>query len=869
MDITNLTSPPPILVHEHNANHGRRRSTSRSTGGMNFSRHPPGPMPIPNTRQDPPPPPLPPPRFIGDLTAGSDPGWAWGNDPSGSFGKTGESMAAGSNFPKSWGRKVEEDRGQTERPEYRRRESSNSTVLSPPNTDRRYSSFSRHQDEGYYSLSGPSAMSQQLHGERQLQQKNIENSSQAYDNKLLSKIGKPKTPPRGSTLSSAESSPTSSRFGSHPSQLRSLSFPNSAYSETPIKREPSSRYDDYGDSPRSRPISPGLFPSSVSTKSFMDYRSPTFERSAPSSATDPDQYSYYPQRFPSSTNVSRQQKARRSNSGFLLSSYDESAGSMKNTKNTTSGHAKSLKQESHDRTIFSEQDSADPTFRMEETVRHLHLEDRPPLNPSLDSIPYYQPKSIPSLHSSRSRPGMKRKLSRSPPPDSAHEANAQLMAAAAGINTDLYPRKTSASQLAPQRRSPVNQYTHNQGSFSSQSSGGPRNGSYASSGVLSVGGSSNTSVDQHSPGGVSPLSEQQQQQHYQQHNDQDSPYVTSIPMNPGPRNSRAQQYPQPPLDTNTTPPTPQKANSNNSSAQRRNNAPSMQSNAFICGCCPKKPKKFDTEQELSNRFKNKNEAERHQNSLHLRRHSWSCATLQSNYDAAFYPSTSIPPANTSPGQPHAQPPLNSLAAFDTCGYCGQEFPNDPAPDWDERAQHLQNVHKFGECNQSKKFFRADHFRQHLKHSHAGTSGKWTNMLETACMKDEPHPEALDNSMPSQGAPVANMGNMGQANMGQPNMGQPDMSHSMGQANMGPANLSPTNMGPANMAQANMGQANMSQMNQNQIDQMSNIDPNIGIPQMGNMAPMGNLGSMAPPSGRGMPLPTQLRGDRIDEMPQEM
>ena len=161
MDITNLTSPPPILVHEHNANHGRRRSTSRSTGGMNFSRHPPGPMPIPNTRQDPPPPPLPPPRFIGDLTAGSDPGWAWGNDPSGSFGKTGESMAAGSNFPKSWGRKVEEDRGQTERPEYRRRESSNSTVLSPPNTDRRYSSFSRHQDEGYYSLSGPSAMSQQ------------------------------------------------------------------------------------------------------------------------------------------------------------------------------------------------------------------------------------------------------------------------------------------------------------------------------------------------------------------------------------------------------------------------------------------------------------------------------------------------------------------------------------------------------------------------------------------------------------------------------------------------------------------------------------------------------------------------------------
>jgi hypothetical protein len=53
---------------------------------------------------------------------------------------------------------------------------------------------------------------------------------------------------------------------------------------------------------------------------------------------------------------------------------------------------------------------------------------------------------------------------------------------------------------------------------------------------------------------------------------------------------------------------------------------------------------------------------------------------------------------------------------------------------------LNVVHKFGECNQSKKFFRADHFRQHLKHSHAGTSGKWTNMLENACMSQEPTKE---------------------------------------------------------------------------------------------------------------------------------
>lgn len=127
---------------------------------------------------------------------------------------------------------------------------------------------------------------------------------------------------------------------------------------------------------------------------------------------------------------------------------------------------------------------------------------------------------------------------------------------------------------------------------------------------------------------------------------------------------------------------------------------------YTCAYCP-------------NRFKNKNEAERHQNSLHLRRHSWSCAALPS-IEAAFY-------VNSSDG-----------GKTDVCGFCGEEFPN-PA-DWHVRRDHVNGFHKFGECNQAKKFFRADHFRQHLKHSHAGTSGKWTNVLENACMKDEPPPQ---------------------------------------------------------------------------------------------------------------------------------
>lgn len=167
---------------------------------------------------------------------------------------------------------------------------------------------------------------------------------------------------------------------------------------------------------------------------------------------------------------------------------------------------------------------------------------------------------------------------------------------------------------------------------------------------------------------------------------------------------------------------------------------------FICDCCPKKPKKFDSPEDLrahemekqyscqycNNRFKNKNEAERHQNSLHLRRHSWSCASLVS-FQSAFHGSGS-PTCQTNAGPSH-----------DTCGYCGEEFPNYPRPDWDRRFEHLTTVHKFGECNNAKKFFRADHFRQHLKHSHAGTSGKWTNILENACMKEEQPPEPRDRS----------------------------------------------------------------------------------------------------------------------------
>lgn len=141
------------------------------------------------------------------------------------------------------------------------------------------------------------------------------------------------------------------------------------------------------------------------------------------------------------------------------------------------------------------------------------------------------------------------------------------------------------------------------------------------------------------------------------------------------------------------------------------------------------------------------------------------------------------------------------------------------------------------------------------------------------MRDEPNHNPQDNSVPpSQGAPVANMG-MGPTNMGPANMGQ-DMGQNLGQANMaqvsmGQANMAQVNMGQDGMGQSDMGQGamaqNMVQPKYEQLD-MSNIDPNIGMQQMGGMGNMGNMGA-APGRGMGM-QGGQMRSERIDEMPQE-
>jgi len=159
MDIPRASSPPSIRIFDFNGSHGPGRSATRSsTNPFSKAQHP---MAIPNSRADsPPPPPLPPPRFIDEDAAGgaSDIGVEWRDTFSSGSAKSGGSVSPGSSLRGSWGQNMAH-RGSAGRPDYRRG-SSNSTIKSQPEADKRYD-FSRHVDEGYHSLSGSSLVNQQ------------------------------------------------------------------------------------------------------------------------------------------------------------------------------------------------------------------------------------------------------------------------------------------------------------------------------------------------------------------------------------------------------------------------------------------------------------------------------------------------------------------------------------------------------------------------------------------------------------------------------------------------------------------------------------------------------------------------------------
>ncbi|KAK5114969.1 hypothetical protein LTR85_010007 [Meristemomyces frigidus] len=577
------------------------------------------------------PPPLPPPSYIPGITTGHDPGWQWGNDPSGSdFGraalvKPGSSLLGGASQGYRSAEK-ERDFYTQHAAGDARRGSSISTVtlgrdhdMTDPNSD----------EDG--SLSRP-ALNYRLQSERQLEQRTLVDASNTYDKQLLSRIGGPNTPKR-----------------------QSVSYPPGAQDIAQLAHAEGERRNS-----QLRPLS-------------MPERRHTSSNSIDSPASS---------RWPASGAVSPGYNGFWGEHGALDAHWAPTTRHGSIAFDDGASH-----RGSYDPSMFIHEDPLEDS-----QMSNLNIHDRSPS----------------SSEDLRLKAGTKRRAS-SPPRDGLREERSSVSSASG--QSEIYHRRSM--QQLPNRGSPVSRFHPSHSSVSSASSLGPRHGSLGSSlGVSSIPSSATSyGSGRLSPCALSPAVDPDGRL--------GTPFGSAVP--PSHHQRTFSEHTQ----------SGRKLSTDSLSHSRHSSLSHMQG-VYVCECCPKKPKKFDTEDELRihesekqytcaycpNRFKNKNEAERHQNSLHLRRHSWSCAAL-AGVEAAFHAS---------------QGASNS----DACGYCGDEFSN--PPQWDVRAEHLNQIHKFGECNQAKKFFRADHFRQHLKHSHAGTSGKWTNILENACMKDEPPPE---------------------------------------------------------------------------------------------------------------------------------
>uniref|UniRef100_A0A093VM85 C2H2-type zinc finger ascomycetes domain-containing protein n=1 Tax=Talaromyces marneffei PM1 TaxID=1077442 RepID=A0A093VM85_TALMA len=593
-----------------------------------------GPMRIPTkTIEDFAPPPLPPPQRINDLEDGHDAGWLHANG----MGRPDITKLAPINPSSSLfgGHHAPEPIPRIER------------MSLDDSIDRSSGRFSQakidlpRRDAPNFQNSYSTHFSEPiLQGERNFSRKCVMSSSDNYDRHLLSKIGKPQSPPRSSSMLGSDFRSSNLGTSFQPFSMYDSSYSLGSYAVSPG-----------GLSPRSK----------ASWRDPSDYRSPSVESSAPSTSID---YDNVPCRRRTGT----------------------------------------LTPQSEDPCSFPRSGRYDPEqgVFLDVECDDIHTLER-------NHADYLSRKH-----------GTKRRASSLLREPVLHKAPS---------NGDLSSRRTSAHHFT-NNVSPTSHHLPSHSSISSLSSASWRTSASLSSSAGLSAGTSASSYDHISSGGLSPKSEG------------DKYHDKAAINHPSPNGSVSGFSASKTIFYNgleSKPTTNRKISLQSGISGSRG---SKMGGLYICDCCPKKPKKFETQEEL--RFKNKNEAERHQNSLHLRRHSWSCAAL-SNFQAAFHPSTS-PTTQTSAGPTH-----------DTCGYCGEEFPNNPEPDWDQRFEHLTTMHKFGECNNVKKFFRADHFRQHLKHSHAGTPGKWTNILENACMKEEHQAEVRLETVSKKGGKRSELG----------------------------------------------------------------------------------------------------------------
>jgi hypothetical protein len=364
-----------------------------------------------------------------------------------------------------------------------------------------------------------------LQGDIPLAQRNISRSSQAYDQRLLSKIGKPNSPPRRRGSGSAESSPYSQKL--------SLQTKDAKVQLLSANELPSGSFDPVSrwmTSPASAGVSPGSRPGWRDYN--MDHQSPAGDNVSVALTLDPELF-----------------VQPRPGGGGLSSS-----GSVYGMDDVASTASRSQRG-SYDQAIFPE---TDPDLAGDggHAFRNLNLGD-----------------SQQQVGRRSSKQGMKRRAP-SPPSDLARDDKSPSRGTA---SAELFSKGNTSA------RSPISRYQPKHGSVSSTSSS-IRHNSYASSVAFSVAGSSMTSISSFER--QSPLDPTQ------------PAYITSAHPVASPATSVAQSRSQPlqsPLDTQS----PLGKMSIQSVMKDARLPPNARiGNYFICDCCPKKPKKFDTEEEL-------------------------------------------------------------------------------------------------------------------------------------------------------------------------------------------------------------------------------------------------------------------------------
>ena len=181
--------------------------------------------------------------------------------------------------------------------------------------------------------------------------------------------------------------------------------------------------------------------------------------------------------------------------------------------------------------------------------------------------------------------GQKRRRALSPPPDGGTPPLNTV-----GSTSDLFTRRVSNSRVSP---GPMRFHSHNP-SISSTSS--VRHGSHAS--TLSVAASSITSMNSYgrlSPGGLSPGAISPGPDSV------DSPFAMSLSCNPSPRSSLSTPTPRGGTHqralSESRPMIGERTFSDSSNHVKHHSVSRIPS-SFMCECCPKKPKKFDTREEL-------------------------------------------------------------------------------------------------------------------------------------------------------------------------------------------------------------------------------------------------------------------------------